>query len=234
MRNRVYLQAAENEVIVGLVSSRGDIVKAVSSIAGLVFLFIWFFILFWTPCWWNVSVWVDIPPDFKIISEFQALATKKTGSAFGFFPSLLRLSFSFFLFDLLIKVQVQVACLSERTYRESQKLHVCICLHVSASLACALVRVEECPAVISRCPGGHFIRPWMADCSRSLMGSRNQLKESQNQHFILALVCLALAAAHAKYAQVRARSLPPPVFFSSVSTLYCYFTNNQMQCHVKD
>lgn len=30
MRNRVYLQAAENEVIVGLVSSRGDIVKAVS------------------------------------------------------------------------------------------------------------------------------------------------------------------------------------------------------------
>lgn len=38
----IYLQAAENEVIVGLVSSRGDIVKAVSSIAGL-FLFIWFF-----------------------------------------------------------------------------------------------------------------------------------------------------------------------------------------------
>lgn len=36
----IYLQAAENEVIVGLVSSRGDIVKAVSSIAGLVFLFI--------------------------------------------------------------------------------------------------------------------------------------------------------------------------------------------------
>lgn len=144
------------------------------------------------------------------------------------------LLFLFFLFDLLIKVQVQVACLSERTYRESQKLHVCICLHVSASLACALVRVEDCPAVISRCPGGHFIQPWMADCSRSLMGSRNQLKESQNQHFILALVCLALAAAHAKYAQVRARNLPPPVFFSSVSTLYCYFTNNQMQCHVKD
>lgn len=45
----IYLQAAENEVIVGLVSSRGDIVKAVSSIAGLVFLFIWFFFLFWTP-----------------------------------------------------------------------------------------------------------------------------------------------------------------------------------------
>lgn len=197
---------------------------------------IFYFILDPLPCcWWNVSVWVDIPPDFKIISEFQALATKKTGSAFGFSPSLLRLSFSFFfLFDLLIKVQVQVACLSERTYRESQKLHVCICLHVSASLACALVRVEDCPAVISRCPGGHFIQPWMADCSRSLMGSRNQLKESQNQHFILALVCLALAAAHAKYAQVRARNLPPPVFFSSVSTLYCYFTNNQMQCHVKD
>lgn len=145
---------------------------------------IFYFILDPLPCyWWNVSVWVDIPPDFKIISEFQALATKKTGSAFGFSPSLLRLSFSFFfLFDLLIKVQVQVACLSERTYRESQKLHVCICLHVSASLACALVRVEECPAVISRCPGGHFLQPWMADCSRisestlhprfSLFGSR--------------------------------------------------------------
>lgn len=68
------------------------------------------------------------------------------------------LLFLFFLLDLLIKVQVQVVCLSERTYRESQKLHVCICLHVSASLACALVRLEECPAVISRCPGGHFIR----------------------------------------------------------------------------
>lgn len=63
------LQAAENEVIVGLVSSRGDIVKAVSSISCL-----YIFLFYFGPpscCWWNVSVWVDIPPDFKIISEFQ-------------------------------------------------------------------------------------------------------------------------------------------------------------------
>lgn len=197
---------------------------------------IFYFILDPLPCyWWNVSVWVDIPPDFKIISEFQALATKKTGSAFGFSPSLLRLSFSFFSI-WSTNQGAGTGGLSERENIQGESEAACV--HLSACVCIfgvrTRVRVEECPAVISRCPGGHFIQPWMADCSRSLMGSRNQLKESQNQHFILALVCLALAAAHAKYTQVRARNLPPPVFFSSVSTLYCYFTNNQMQCHVKD
>lgn len=53
------------------------------------------------------------------------------------------LLFLFILFDLLIKVQVQVACLSERTYRESQKLHVCICLHLWRAHSCALKSVQR-------------------------------------------------------------------------------------------
>lgn len=146
---------------------------------------IFYFILDPLPCyWWNVSVWVDIPPDFKIISEFQALATKKTGSAFGFSPSLLRLSFSFFFPIWSTNQGAGTGGLSERENIQGESEAACV--HLSACVCIfgvrTRVRVEECPAVISRCPGGHFIQPWMADCSRisestlhprfSLFGSR--------------------------------------------------------------
>lgn len=152
----IYLQAAENEVIVGLVSSRGDIVKAVSSIAGLVFLFIWFFYFILDPlpcCWWNVSVWVDIPPDFKIISEFQALATKKLDRRLD---SLHLSSASPFPFFSIWSTNQGAGTggLSERENIQGESEAACV--HLSACVCIFGVRTRA----RWRLSSGHFPVPW--------------------------------------------------------------------------